>query len=45
MDIAKYITTAVLLTSVFSSIDNGWIVYVCSSVAIALNFGKWPLAA
>lgn len=44
MDIAKYITTAVLLTSVFSSIDNGWIVYG-SSVAIALNFGKWPLAA
>ena len=45
MDIAKYITTAVLLASVFNGIESGWIVYLCSSIAIALTLvgGLWLL--
>lgn len=43
MDIAKYITTAVLLASVFNGIESGWLVYLCASVAIALTLicGLW----
>ena len=45
MDVAKYITTAVLLASVFNGIESGWVVYLCSSVAIALTLfgGLWLL--
>lgn len=39
MDIAKYITTAVLLASVFSGIDSGWVIYLCASIAIAITLG------
>ena len=28
MDIAKYITTAVILTSIFGEIDQKWVIYV-----------------
>ena len=28
MDIAKYITTAVVLTSIFGSLEQEWIIYI-----------------
>ena len=45
MDIAKYITTAVLLASVFNGIESGWVIYLCASTAIALtrSGGLWLL--
>lgn len=37
MDIAKYLTTAVLLSSVFNEIKESWIIYSFVSVAIVLT--------
>lgn len=37
MDIAKYLTTAVLLSSVFNDIKESWIIYSFVSVAIVLT--------
>lgn len=37
MDIAKYLTTAVLLSSVFNDIKESWIIYSVVSVAIVLT--------
>ena len=34
MDIAKYLTTAVLLSSVFNDIKESWVIYLVVSVAI-----------
>ncbi|MDR1341360.1 MAG: hypothetical protein LBK58_15105 [Prevotellaceae bacterium] len=43
MDIAKYITTAILLTSAFGEIrENKLIVLICSAVAIVATLG-WGL--
>jgi len=39
MDIAKYLTTAVLLASVFSDLDDKWIIYVTVTISIALSLG------
>ncbi len=39
MDIAKYPVTAALLASVFSDIQERWIVYVIVSCAIVLTLG------
>ncbi len=35
MDIAKYIATAVILSSVFGGVDT-WIMYLVGSIAVAL---------
>ena len=42
MDIAKYIATAVVLSSVFNEIDS-WQMYVvgCASVFLILMVGLW----
>lgn len=37
MDIAKYLTTAVLLSSVFNDIKESWVIYLVVSVAIVLT--------
>ena len=37
MDIAKYLTTAVLLSSVFNDINESWVIYLVVSVAIVLT--------
>ena len=42
MDIAKYITTAVVLTSLFSDITEKWIIYVGGALAILFTLG-WGL--
>lgn len=41
MDIAKYITTAVILSSIFGDIEQRWVVYLGGVVAIiiTLTFG------
>ncbi|MBO7554143.1 MAG: hypothetical protein J6T82_08955 [Bacteroidaceae bacterium] len=39
MDVAKYLVTAVLLASVFSDIQERWIVYIIVSCAIILTLG------
>ena len=43
MDIAKYITTAVILTSIFGDIEQKWL--ICSggviSIIITLSAGLW----
>lgn len=39
MDVAKYLVTAVLLASVFSDIQERWIVYIIVSYAIILTLG------
>ena len=39
MDIAKYITTAVILTSIFGDIAQKWIIYVGGIVSILLTLG------
>lgn len=45
MDIAKYLATAVLLTSVFNDIENAWVIYlsVTISIVITLVGGLWLL--
>ena len=45
MDIAKYITTAVILSSMFGSIEEAWIMYVLGllSAAASLIGGMWLL--
>lgn len=42
MDIAKYITTAVILTSVFGEIEESWIVYTMGLSAVVFTLG-WGL--
>lgn len=42
MDIAKYMTTAILLSSVFSDLQNIWIyISVISAVTLTLAAGLW----
>ena len=43
MDIAKCITTAVILTSIFGEIDQKWIIYVggIMSILLTLGIGLW----
>jgi len=43
MDIAKYITTAVILTSIFSKIEREWIILLSGSAAILITLliGLW----
>lgn len=43
MDIAKYITTAVILSSIFSGIQESWILYVSGilTASIALIWGLY----
>lgn len=43
MDIAKYITTAVILSSIFSDIQESWILYVSGifTASIALIWGLY----
>ena len=43
MDIAKYITTAVMLTSIFGDVREKWIIYIGGSLAIVLTLlaGLW----
>lgn len=42
MDIAKYITTAVILTSIFGDIEERWIIYIGGACAILVTLG-WGL--
>ena len=42
MDIAKYITTAVVLTSIFGEVEQQWIIYAGGTLAVALSLG-WCL--
>ena len=42
MDIAKYIATAVILTSIFGDIEERWIIYVSGAIAIVATLG-WGL--
>lgn len=37
MDIAKYITTAVILTSIFGDVDQKWIIYPVGTVSILVT--------
>ena len=37
MDIAKYMATALLLSSVFNDIKESWVIYLVVSVAIVLT--------
>ena len=43
MDIAKYITTAVVLTSIFGDVQEKWIIYLGGSLAIVITLlaGLW----
>lgn len=43
MDIAKYITTAVVLTSIFGEVEQKWIIYLGGSLSIVLTLsaGLW----
>lgn len=38
MDIAKYMTTAILVSSVFDTVRKTWFVYVVISIIIMLTF-------
>ena len=38
MDVAKYLLTAVLLSSFFKDIENKWVVYIVCSIAVILAF-------
>lgn len=42
MDIAKYVTTAIILTSIFGGIKEQWIVYVCGVITTSITLG-WGL--
>ena len=39
MDIAKYIMTAVILTSIFGEFSQKWIIYVGGALTIACTLG------
>ena len=39
MDIAKYIATAVILTSLFGSMEQQWVIYMSGILAILLTLG------
>ena len=39
MDIAKYIMTAVILTSIFGEFSKKWIIYVGGALTIACTLG------
>lgn len=39
MDIAKYITTAVILTSIFGDVEQKWIIYLGGILAVAFTLG------
>lgn len=43
MDIAKYITTAVVLSSIFGDVQAKWIIYVGGSLSIVVTLlaGLW----
>lgn len=43
MDIAKYITTAVILSSMFGSIEDAWVMYTLGTLAVAVSLlgGLW----
>ncbi|MFK2593889.1 DUF6722 family protein [Bacteroides fragilis] len=43
MDIAKYITTVVVLTSIFGDVQERWIIYVGGSLAVIVTLlaGLW----
>jgi len=43
LDIAKYITTAVILTSLFSGVEQKWVIYVIGLTAVfaTLVMGLW----
>lgn len=43
MDIAKYITTAVVLTSIFGEVEQKWIIYAggFTSILLTLGFGLY----
>lgn len=43
MDIAKYITTAVVLTSIFGDVQEKWIIYIGGSLTIIITLlaGLW----
>lgn len=43
MDIAKYLVTAVLLSSIITDMGNSWILYlsVSFSVVVTLSVGLW----
>lgn len=43
MDIAKYITTAIVLSSIFGDVQEKWIIYVGGSLAIIVTLlaGLW----
>jgi len=43
MDIAKYITTAVILTSLFSGIGQKWVIYAVGAIAVFTTPGLWLL--
>jgi hypothetical protein len=45
MDIAKYVATAVILTSVFGDIESTWLLYIIASafVIIVLSSGLFLL--
>ena len=40
MDIAKYITTAVILTSIFGDVEQKWIIYLGGILAVAFTLGR-----
>lgn len=42
MDIAKYITTAVILTSIFGEIEQKWIIFLSGILAVSFTLG-WGL--
>jgi hypothetical protein len=42
MDIAKYITTAVILTSIFGDVQQKWIIYAGGVLAVGFTLG-WGL--
>ncbi|MGL4859645.1 MAG: DUF6722 family protein [Enterobacteriaceae bacterium] len=43
MDIAKYITTAVILTSIFGDVQQKWIIYIGGALSVILTLlsGLW----
>ena len=43
MDIAKYITTSVVLSSIFGDVQEKWVIYIGGSLAIVVTLlaGLW----
>ena len=38
LDVAKYMLTAVLISTIFKDLENKWVIYIGCSIAVIVSF-------